>query len=146
MLAQVLGEADLARVRIGAGDERRVGDGYLMDQVHEAGVAIGGALVEGVFADHVGGGQEEQLRLSVAHERGAALVGEGALGQAADGRGQVGAQRTTLGARELGHLSIPFLCCWYCCVCGAVVVRSVDWVDELVADSNGLPEGASPKK
>jgi hypothetical protein len=27
-----------------------------------------------------------------------------------------------------------------------VVVRSVDRVDELVADSNGLPEGASPKK
>jgi len=26
------------------------------------------------------------------------------------------------------------------------MVRSVDWVDELVADSNGLPEGASPKK
>jgi hypothetical protein len=28
----------------------------------------------------------------------------------------------------------------------AVVVRSGDWVDELVADLNGLPEGASPKK
>jgi len=32
--------------------------------------------------------------------------------------------------------------CWLC----KMVVRSEDWVDELVADSNGLPEGASPKK
>jgi len=31
-------------------------------------------------------------------------------------------------------------------LCRDGVVRSGDWVDELVADLNGLPEGASPKK
>ena len=80
-LAQVLGQADLAGVRVGAGDERRVRRGHRVHEVDEAGVAIGGALVEGVLADHVGGGQQEQLRLRVAQVGDAALVGEGALAQ-----------------------------------------------------------------
>ena len=39
-----------------------------VDEVDEAGVALVGALVEGVLADHVGGGEQEQLRLGVARE------------------------------------------------------------------------------
>ena len=68
-LPQVLGQADLAGSTISAGDERRVRRGHLVDEVDEAGVAVGGALVEGVLADHVGGGQQEQLRLGVAQRR-----------------------------------------------------------------------------
>ena len=56
----------LPQVRGQAGDEGRVGGGDVADQVDEAAVAVGGALVERVLADHVGGGQQEQLRLGVA--------------------------------------------------------------------------------
>ena len=75
----------------------------MVDEGGEAGVAVGGALVEGVLADHVGGGEEEQLRLGVGHEGQATLVGEGAPARGADGRGEVGPQGAAAGARELGH-------------------------------------------
>lgn len=48
------------------GDESRVRGGHGVDQADEAAVAVGGALVEGVLADHVGRCEQEQLRLCVA--------------------------------------------------------------------------------
>lgn len=101
-LAQILRQTDLARVDV-AGDERRVGLGHGVDEVDEAGVAIGGALVEGVLADHVRGREQEQLRLRVTQVGVAGLVGPGEPPRGADRCGQVGAQWAPLGARELGH-------------------------------------------
>ena len=95
-LAQVLREADLAGLDVGAGDERRVRRRHLVHELDEARVALVGALVERVLAHHVGGGEQEQLRLRVARERLAALVGARALV-----RGAIGAVRLVRSGRRL---------------------------------------------
>jgi hypothetical protein len=89
-LPQVLSQTDLRSVGVGAGDERRVRGRDPVDEVDEAGVAIGGALVEGVLAHHVGGGQQEQIRLRLAAGGDAALVGHDAWTPGANRRGDVG--------------------------------------------------------
>ena len=82
-----------------AGDEGGVGRGHLVDEGDEAAVAVRGALVEGVLADHVGGGQQEELRLGVAQVGDAALVGEG--------RGGASVRTGAVTLARSGRLRVP---------------------------------------
>ena len=58
-----------------AREECRVRRGDLADEGDEPRVAVGGALVERVLADHVRRGQEEERGLGIARVADAALVG-----------------------------------------------------------------------
>ncbi len=82
----------------------RLGDGEFAHQRGVAVVAVAAALVEGVLADHVGHGEQEQLGLGVPDVAGAAVVVAGEL----PGRGHR-RTRTRLGLADVepGHATAP---------------------------------------
>lgn len=101
----------VAQVRREPSDEGRIRPGHRVDELDEPCVTCVGALVERVLAHHVGRAEQEQLRLRVASEGVAALEGARALVRGRDRCGQVGTQRTPLGARELRHVVHLSLLC-----------------------------------
>jgi hypothetical protein len=125
VLPQVLSETDLLTAV--ARNELRVVGGHAVDEVDEASVAVDGALVERVLTHHVGGGQQEQIRLRVTLVGRASLMGGDAPARGPHRCSQVRPHRTP---RELRHRRFP--------------PRSAFWSGQGTrrtgpfADSNGL--------
>jgi hypothetical protein len=85
-----------AQVRHEPRDPARVLGGDLVDQAHEAVVAVGGTLVEGVLGHHVHHREQEQFVLGVTGERGRAFMVD-----------RVRARRNGAANRKLGHDCSP---------------------------------------
>jgi hypothetical protein len=103
VLPQVVDETDLLATV--TGNELRVAGRHTVNEADKAGVAIDGALVVRVLPHHVGGGQQEQIRLRVTLVGLAPLMGGDAPPGGTHGRGEVRPHRVLAGPRELGHRS-----------------------------------------